>query len=125
MALRLLADALAKAVKTRAGDDAITCDSAEPRSIAELRSRSVRVLPAKKGPDSVAHGMKWLQSRTRIIIDPQKTPRAAEEFSSYEYERGKDGEPLPFYPDKNNHLIDATRYALESVSASIKAIVPK
>ena len=31
----------------------------------------------------------------------------------------------PRYPDRDNHLIDATRYALESVSAGIKAIVPK
>ena len=45
VALRLLADTLAKEVKARAGDDVITCDSAEPRSIAELRSRGVRVVP--------------------------------------------------------------------------------
>jgi PBSX family phage terminase large subunit len=121
----MLSDNLAKAVRARAREDCVTCDSAEPRSIAELRSRGVRVLPARKGPDSVAHGMKWLQSRAKIVIDPKKTPRAAEEFSTYEYERDKAGEPLPFYPDRNNHLIDATRYALESVSAGIRAIVPK
>ena len=125
VSLRLLADKLAKEVRVRAHEDIITCDSAEPRSIAELRARGVRVIPAKKGPDSVAHGMKWLQSRVKIVIDPKKTPHAAEEFSAYEYERDKAGEPLPFYPDRNNHLIDATRYALESVSAGIRAIVPK
>lgn len=59
------------------------------------------------------------------MIDPKRTPRAAEEFSRYEYERGKDGEPLPFYPDRNNHLIDAVRYALETVSSIRSAIVPK
>ncbi len=123
--LRMLADKLAKEVKARTREDMITCDSAEPRSIAELRSRGLRVVPARKGPDSVAHGMKWLQSRTKIVIDPRKTPRAADEFAAYAYERGKDGEPLPFYPDYNNHLIDAARYALESVSAGIRAIVPK
>jgi phage terminase large subunit len=121
----LLADTLAKAVKARAHEDIVTCDSAEPRSIAELRSRGVRVIPAKKGPDSVAHGMKWLQSRAKIVIDPKKTPRAAEEFSAYEYQRDKAGEALPFYPDRNNHLIDAARYALESVSAGVRAIVPR
>lgn len=125
VSLRMLSDALAKEVKARAGGDPIICDSAEPRSIAELRSRGVRVIPAKKGPDSVAYGMKWLQSRVKIVIDPQKTPRAAGEFSTYEYERDRDGEPLPFYPDRNNHLIDAARYALESVSAGNRAIVPK
>jgi len=125
VALKQLADDLARAVKTRAHDDVITCDSAEPRSIAELRSRGVRVVGAKKGPDSIGHGMKWLQSRVRIIIDPQLAPRAAEEFSTYEYERDKDGTILPRYPDRNNHLIDAARYALESVSAGIRAIVPR
>lgn len=123
--LRMLASELAKEVKTRAGDACVTCDSAEPRSIAELRSRGVRVTPARKRPDSVSHGMKWLQSRALIVIDPKRTPRAAEEFSCYEYERGRDGEPLPFYPDRDNHLIDAVRYAMESVSAVKSAIVPR
>ena len=123
--LRLLADALAKEVKARSGGDAVTCDSAEPRSIAELRARGLRVIPARKGPDSVAYGMKWLQSRARICIDEKKTPRAAQEFTAYAYEQGKDGETLPFYPDRGNHLIDAVRYALESVSAESRAIVPR
>ncbi len=121
----LLSDKLAAEVKARAQSGAVTCDSAEPRSIAELRSRGVCVLPARKGPDSVAHGMKWLQSRAQIVIDERRTPLAAEEFSTYEYERSRDGEPLPFYPDRNNHLIDAVRYALESVSSAKYAIVPK
>ena len=69
--------------------------------------------------------MKWLQSRVKIVIDPKQTPHTAEEFAAYEYERGRDGEPLPRYPDQNNHLIDATRYALESVSAGLRAIVPR
>ncbi len=125
VSLRMLADALASAVKTRAGEVFVTCDSAEPRSIAELRSRGVHVIPARKGPDSVAHGMKWLQSRAMIVIDPKKTPRAAQEFSCYEFERDKTGALLPYYPDRDNHLIDAVRYAMESVSAVKRAIVPK
>ena len=125
VALRLLSDTLAREIMERADGGVITCDSAEPRSIAELRNRGVRVVSAKKGPDSVAYGMKWLQSRARIVIDPTRTPRAAEEFSAYEYERGRDGEILPQYPDRGNHTIDAVRYALESVSAEHRAIVPK
>lgn len=125
VSLRMLSDALAREVQARAGGDPITCDSAEPRSISELRSRGVRVFPARKGPDSVAYGMKWLQSRAQIVIDPGKTPRAAGEFCAYEYERGRDGEILPQYPDRNNHLIDAARYALECVSTGNRAIVPR
>lgn len=125
VSLRMLADTLAREVKARAGDAYVTCDSAEPRSIAELRARGVRVLPARKGPDSVAHGMKWLQSRAMIVIDPKRTPRAAEEFVCYEYERDRTGEPLPQYPDRDNHVIDAVRYAMESVSSVRSAIVLK
>ena len=39
----------------------------------------------------------------------------AKEFLNYEYEKTKDGEPITAYPDKDNHSIDATRYALERV----------
>jgi phage terminase large subunit len=49
------------------------------------------------------------------VIDPSRCKKAAEEFSCYEYERTKDGEIISEYPDKNNHRIDAVRYALERV----------
>ena len=49
----------------------------------------------------------------KIVIDPEKCPNAAREFSTYEYLRGKDGEVLAAYPDRNNHTIDTARYALE------------
>ena len=120
-----LSDVLAKEVRKHVGREVITCDSAEPRSIAALRSLGLRVIAAKKGPDSVEHGMKWLQTRIKIVIDPAKCPIAAKEFSAYEYDRDKAGNILPRYPDKDNHTIDAVRYAMESVSAQQKAIVPK
>ena len=50
-----------------------------------------------------------------IVIDRRRTPNAYEEFVNYEYERNKDGDIISGYPDENNHLIDATRYALERV----------
>ena len=103
--------------RQRCGRDVVTADSAEPRSISDLRGRGLRIISAKKGPDSVEHGIKWLQTLTGIIIDPAKCPMAAREFASYEYERDKQGEFLPCYPDKNNHTIDAVRYAMESESA--------
>lgn len=47
------------------------------------------------------------------MIDPERCPNAAREFSEYELERDTDGEFKSVYPDKNNHTIDAVRYALE------------
>lgn len=94
-------------------NDYITCDSAEPKSINELKQYGLRVRGAKKGPDSVEYGIKFLQSLEGIIIDPVRCPMAAKEFYEYELEKDGNGEFKATYPDKNNHCIDATRYALE------------
>ena len=98
----------------------ITCDSAEPKSIADYRSLGVRAKEAVKGPSSVEYGMKWLQRRT-IVIDKNRTPKAYEEFCSYEYEQTRSGEWVSGYPDRNNHTIDAVRYALERVSSKFRS----
>ena len=92
----------------------ITADSAEPKSIAELNSLGqMTVLTAKKGPDSVEYGIKWLQKLEQIIRDNKRCPNTDKEFISYEYERDKEGNFISRYPDKNNHSIDATRYSRE------------
>ena len=93
--------------------------------IDELKRRGISAIPAKKGPDSVEHGMRWLQEQAEIIIDPKRCPNTAREFKGYEYERDKNGNFLARYPDKNNHTIDATRYALESVAAQRVATTAK
>ena len=95
-------------------DTYVTCDSAEHKSTADYRAVGIPAKDAVKGPGSVEYGMKWLQRR-KIVIDRKRTPHAYDEFVGYEYERNKDGEIISGYPDANNHLIDATRYALERV----------
>lgn len=95
-------------------DTWITCDSAEPKSIADYRSFGINAKEAIKGPGSVDYGMKWLQKR-KIVIDKSRTPNAYEEFVNYEYEKNKDDEWMSGYPDANNHLIDALRYAMERI----------
>lgn len=97
------------------------CDSAEPKSVADLRAMGLPAYEAVKGPGSVEYGMKFLQRRT-IVIDRRRTPHAYDEFVGYEYERNKDGDIISGYPDANNHLIDATRYALELVSRRMGVI---
>lgn len=92
----------------------IICDSAEPKSIRELRDLGLRVTGAKKGPDSIHYGIKFLQSLDEIIIDGEHCPNAAREFSSYELERDSRGNLRAEFPDRDNHTIDAVRYALES-----------
>ena len=108
-------DRLTEEVKKRVNGGVTRCDSADPRMIAELKRRDVHAVGVKKGPGSVEHGMRWLQSLGLIVIDPKRTPNIAKEFSAYEYAVDKNGDFLPEYPDKDNHTIDATRYALEDV----------
>lgn len=103
-------------IKEKGYTDAyVTCDSAEPKSVADFRACGVPAKEAVKGPGSVEHGMKWLQVRT-IVIDWRRTPHAYEEFVGYEYDRDKDGNFISGYPDEHNHLIDALRYGMERMS---------
>ena len=111
-------EVLAEKVRAIADGHAVTCDSAEPRMIAELRRMGVNTLPAKKGTDSVRHGMRWLQDLGGIVIDPKRTPNIAREFSAYEYKQDRYGQFMAEYPDADNHAIDATRYALESIATA-------
>ena len=96
-------------------NDIITCDSADNKSIGDYRSYGLLARPAEKGPGSREYSYKWLQSLNQIIIDNTRCPVAVEEFLNYEYERDKDGNVISGYPDGNDHVIDAVRYATEPI----------
>lgn len=96
-------------------NDMIICDSAEEKSVGDYRSYGLLARGAEKGPGSVDYSMKWLQSLREIIIDNKRCPETAKEFLDYEYERDKEGIVISGYPDKDNHSIDAVRYALNRV----------
>ncbi len=108
-------DEIASAISTENPNRSeVTAESAEPRSNDELRARGIHITAAKKGPGSVEHGISWLQNLNEIIVDPVSCPNAAREFSGYELERTADGSTWKSgFPDKNNHTIDAVRYACE------------
>ena len=106
---------LASKIKSKGYDDFhVTCDSAEPRSIAELRELGIKALKAKKGPGSIEFGENWLDDLEAIVIDVKRTPNIAKEYENIDYQTDKDGNIRPKLEDKDNHSIDATRYALES-----------
>ena len=106
-------DRLAQKLLSFAGNLPVVCDSAEPKSIAELRRFGVRAIPARKGPDSVLHGLQWLMQR-EIVLSPG-CQFMREELLNYRWREDKDGACLPI-PEGEDHLIDALRYAVENDS---------
>lgn len=94
------------------GDFKILADAAEPKSIDEMWDYSLKVYGASKGPGSVEYGEKWLDDLEEIIIDPKRCPKTAWEFEAIDYQVDKDGNTKNKLEDKNNHSIDAVRYAL-------------
>lgn len=85
----------------------------EPKSNAEMRNEHdiSKIRQVTKGPDSVEYGEKWLDDLDAIYIDPLRTPNIAKEFENIDYQTDRDGNPKPRLEDKDNHTIDATRYA--------------
>jgi phage terminase large subunit len=109
--LGLTNDVLAESVKGKIGEYYVTCDSAEPKSIYELARYGVNARAASKGKDSVLHGIQWLQQQN-IVID-SNCINTRNELQQYKWKEDAGGNSLPVPVDKNNHLIDALRYAYE------------
>lgn len=91
--------------------EVITADSAEPKSIEELKRNGLdRVRGATKGKDSIINGINILQ-QYEIIILPSLT-WIIEEFKNYTWKKGKDGEYINVPIDKYNHSLDSLRYGI-------------
>lgn len=93
-------------------EEVVIADSAEEKSVSDYRALGIRCRAAVKGPGSVGYSMKWLQSLARIVIDPVRCPDTAREFMGYLYETDRWGRVVEGYPDRENHHIDAVRYAM-------------
>lgn len=96
-------------------DYEIRCGVDEIEHINDFKDMGLAARGAIAGPGSIKRTMEWLQCR-KIVIDPRRTPRAYKEFTEYEHDVTKNGEVIDGYPDRNNHWIDATRYATSPIS---------
>lgn len=97
-------------------DYEIRCGVDEPEHINDYRDAGLMARAAIVTPGSVRRTHEWLQCR-KIIIDPTRTPNAYKEFTEYEHDVDpKTGEVIDGYPDRNNHYIDAVRYATSPLS---------
>lgn len=89
----------------------ITADSAEPKSIDELRGYGLRIKGAAKGRDSIMNGIQFIQD-LEIIIHP-RCINFLIEISNYVFDKDRFGKPINRPIDDFNHLMDAMRYAIE------------
>lgn len=87
----------------------VLCDSADPRSIRELGEEGISAIGAAKGPDSIRHGIQWLQNYNIVIH--VACVQFKKEIEQYQWKQDKDGNAIPVPIDKNDHGIDALRYS--------------
>lgn len=88
-----------------------TGDSAEPKSIDELKGLGMHIKGAKKGKDSINNGIQWIQDY-QIIVHP-RCVNFITEISNYTWDVDKFGKKLNTPIDDFNHLMDAMRYGIE------------
>jgi len=86
----------------------IIADSAEPKSIEELRRYGFNIKPAIKGPDSIKNGIDILK-RNRLFVTKQST-NLIKELNNYKWITDKNGNKLNKPVDMFNHALDAVRY---------------
>lgn len=86
----------------------IYADSAEPKSIAELRNYGFPIAPVVKGKDSINYGLSLIQEQ-RIKVTETST-NLIKELLNYTWAKDKNGTPLNVPVDAFNHAIDALRY---------------
>jgi phage terminase large subunit len=93
----------------------IIADSARPETVSHLRKNGFpRIFPALKGPKSIEEGVEWLKSYN-IVVHP-RCVHAIDELTLYSYKIDPlTNAILPVLADRDNHVIDALRYAMEGV----------
>lgn len=86
-------------------------DSAEPKSIEEIRQKGINIEATEKGKDSIIHGIQWIQ-QYELIVD-ERCFKVIEELDNYTWKKDKKtGEYINEPVDTFNHTIDAIRYGL-------------
>ena len=89
-------------------DTFIYADSAEPKSIEEIRRTGVNIMPVSKGADSIVFGIQTMQTQEYLITSSSKN--VINEFQKYIWQKDKRGDTQNKPIDKYNHAIDAIRY---------------
>ena len=94
----------------------IYADSAEPKSIAELKTYGHKILPCTKGKDSIVFGINLINQNKIYITSRSKN--LIKELQSYTWMKDREGNTINKPIDDFNHCIDACRYAISSQLAT-------
>ena len=91
----------------------VIADSAEPKSIDEIKSYGINILPAEKGKDSVRNGIQIVQDQ-RVSVT-KRSINIIKEYRNYLWETDKEGKILNEPEHTFSHSMDAIRYGLSSI----------
>lgn len=106
---------IAQAIKDKGyGGQKIICDSAEPKSIAELQEEGIKAEASRKGKDSVNHGIQLVQNY-KIVVHERNCPEFKKEIQNYCWAKDKDGKPTDKPDHEFSHGMDSMRYAAGKV----------
>jgi len=104
----LLNNDIANKIKSDGIQRLIYADSAEPKSIEEIRRHGIRIYGADKGKDSIVHGIDLLQQENFKVT--KKSTNLIKELRGYTWDTDKNGKAINKPIDYLNHAIDAIRY---------------
>jgi len=93
----------------------VIADSAEPKSIDEIASYGLSILPSKKGKDSLLHGIQFVQQQKMSMT--KRSVNVIKEYRRYFWKTDKDGHVINVPEPGFDHSMDALRYAIESTVA--------
>ncbi len=96
----------------------VVADSAEPKSIDEIKSYGVGIIPAQKGQGSINQGIQWVQDKRMSIT--KRSINTIKEYRNYLWKTDRDGKILNVAEDMFNHSMDAVRYGMDSLRPSEK-----
>ena len=109
---KLLNSDISDLFKTHSINGIVYADSAEPKSIAELRTYGHKVLPCTKGKDSIVYGINLINQNKIFVTGRSKN--LIKELQSYTWMKDREGNTINKPIDSFNHCIDAARYAITS-----------
>lgn len=102
----------------------VKADSSEPKSISEIAGYGVMIAPARKGKDSISHGIQYIQQQRCSVT--KRSTNLIKEYRNYIWATDINGKAINTPPDFDNHALDAIRYALDDTIANhITSLAPK